>query len=60
MYHTQNTGLALCIDATLGIRALQWVPAGEPTVHRGPKGEAVGDPLHHKNTGANNMTLPTG
>ena len=35
-------GLALCLDATLGIKADRWVPTRTPTVHRCPRGKAVG------------------
>ena len=36
--HSNNhKGLALCLDATLGIKAHRWVPARTPTVHRCPR-----------------------
>ena len=43
---TSEKGLALFLDATLGIRAHRWVRARTPTVHRCPTGEAVGGPQY--------------
>ena len=39
-------GLAFCFDATLGIKPHRWFPARTPTVHRCPRGKAMGGPQH--------------
>ena len=46
--HTPTTtkGLALCLDATLGIKAHRWVLARTPRYTDASKGKAVGGPQH--------------